>query len=189
MVTPAFIRVAPGLWTTFAVAWLVVLVTTMGVLSREALSPPRVVATLGCLALLALCYLWLSLRAAPTTGDHDRTELSLRTRLTVLVGMTLSIVPLVALVPTGGMWWNVMYVVVAAGLTLPVASAAIAIIALLALALATARITSGYADPRLFIQLAIGGAAMAVRHLTLTVEELRRATPAPLAGGRRSRGP
>lgn len=175
--TPGIVRSAPVLWTTFAVAWLVVLVITAAMLVREPLAPWRLTAMIADLALLALLYLWLTLRAAPSVGepmsDRDRDVLSLRARVTALVAMTTLVVPLVALAPAAGMWWHVMYAVVAAGLALPTASAVAAIVALLVFALVGARVVAGHADPRLVIQLAIGGAAIAVRHLTLTVEELR----------------
>ena len=163
------------LWTTFAAAWLVVIVTTMVMLTRESLPLGRLAATLADLGLLALLYLWLTLRTAPAlaTTTAERPVLSLYARIWSLAGMTLLVVSLIWLVPAAGMWWHVMYGVVAAGLVLPATSAAVAIVVLMLVSLAAARIVLGHVDPRLFIQLAIGAAAMAVRHLALTVEELR----------------
>jgi two-component system sensor histidine kinase DesK len=66
-----------------------------------------------------------------------------------------------------------MFVVIAAGLALHTTGAVVATLLLLSFALASARVVTGHLDPRLVIQLAIGGAAIAIRHLTLTVEELR----------------
>ena len=156
-------------------AWLVVLVTTMVLLARERLPGLLLALTLTDLALLAALYVWLTLRVAPLPERSLTTPdvLSLRARLVALAGMGALVVPLVVLVPSAGMWWHVMYAVIAAGLALPAAMAAGAIVVLLVGALAAAELVAGHIDPRLFIQLAIGGAAMAVRHLALTVEELR----------------
>jgi len=163
------------LWATFALAWLVVLCTTIVLVAREALTPVRLGLTVADLALLAALYVWLTLRVAPlqesAAGAAD--ILPLRARFVALAGIAGLVVPLVVLVPTAGMWWHVMYAVIAAGLALPAVMAAAAIVALVVGAVTVAALIAGHIDPRLFIQLAIGGAAMAVRRLALTVEELR----------------
>ena len=163
------------LWTTFALAWLIVVVTTMVLVTREPLSHIRLALTLADLVLLATLYVWLTQRAAPLPESSVAAVdvLSLRARLVALAGLAALVVPLVALVPAAGMWWHVMYAVIAAGLALPPVMAAAAILVLVSGAVAAAWLVAGQVDPRLFIQLAIGGAAMAVRHLALTVEELR----------------
>ena len=165
----------PRLWTTFVLAWFVVLVTTMALVTRERLGPLRLSIALVDLTALATLYVWLSLRVMPLrdSGRAAASVLSLRARLVAIAGIASLVLPLVALAPKAGMWWHIMYAAIAAGLALPPVLAAGAITVLLFGAVAVAWIVAGHIDPRLFIQLAIGGAAMAVRHLALTVEELR----------------
>lgn len=166
----------PRLWTTFAVAWLLVLVITLGVLAAEPLPRGRYIATLIDLAVLAALYLRLTLRITPYAGDHDsRFETGTARRLAQVAGLALLVAPLVYIAPTGGMWWHVMYAVVAAALALPPVVAATAIVALVAAAMLTAWVVAGVVEPRLLIQLAIGGAAMAVRLLAIMVQQLREA--------------
>lgn len=167
----------PRLWTTFAAAWLLVLAITTGQLLHLPIESWRLVATLADLATLAGLYLWLTLRASPV-GPEDDVELepagtSVARRGALLTGMTLLVAPPILLVPSAGMWWLVTYVIVGAGLALPPRTAAIAIGALLVLAMACAWLVVHQLELRLFILLAIGGAAMAVRQLVLTVEQLR----------------
>ena len=167
----------PRLWATFATAWLLVLAITTGQLLREPMESWRLVATLADLATLAGVYLWLTLRAS-LVGPVDDAELepagtSVARRVALLIGMTLLVAPPILLVPSAGMWWLVTYVIVGAGLALPPRTAFVAIGALLVLAMACAWLVVRQLELRLFIQLAIGGAAMAVRQLVLTVEQLR----------------
>ncbi len=70
------------------------------------------------------------------------------------------------------MWWHVIYAVITAGLLLPPVPAGVIIALLVILALLSAWLSTGTVELRLLIQLAIGGAAMAVRHLTITVAQL-----------------
>src|SRR5262245_38125469 len=104
----------PRLWTTFAMVWLLVLVITAGQLVREPLPPGRHAITLVDVCVLAALYVWLTLRIAPTNGeDEPRREISIVARFAAVAVMTLLVVPLIYLVPKGGMWWHAMYAVVA----------------------------------------------------------------------------
>jgi len=174
--TAEFIQV-PRLWATFAMAWLLVLAITAGQLVRQPIESWRLVATLADLAMLAGVYLWLTLRASlvrpEDDSDFEAPASSMAWRLALLFCMTLLLVPPILLMPSAGMWWLVTYVIVGAGLALPPTFASIAIAALLALAMSCAWLVTRQFELRLFIQLAIGGAAMAVRQLVLTVEQLR----------------
>src|SRR5262247_1266651 len=70
----------PSLWTSFAVAWLLVLALVLVLLPGANLSPERLAVSGACLALIALSYLWLTLRHAPGIADltaetpYDRPE-------------------------------------------------------------------------------------------------------------------
>lgn len=166
----------PRLWTTFAAAWLLVLVITVGVLTTEPLPRGRYIATLIDLTALAALYLWLTLRIAPDAGDRvPRVEIGMGLRLAAVAGLALLVVPLVYVAPAGGMWWHVTYAVVAAGLALPSVIGASTIVVLVAAAMVTAWLVAGIVELRLLIQLAIGGAAMAVRLLAIVVQQLREA--------------
>ena len=161
----------PRLWTAFAAVWLLVLVITIGQLVREPLAPARHALTLVDLSVLAAIYLWLTLAIAPTTGRKT----GIVGRLVAVAAMAGLVVPLVYLVPEGGMWWHVMYAVVAAGLALPPVAAACIIAVLVVAAMLTAWFVTGIADLRLLILLAIGAGAMAVRLLAILVQQLRHA--------------
>src|SRR5262245_42049468 len=127
------------LWATFASAWLLVLVITMGVLATHPLTGGRYVATLADLAVLASLYLWLTLRVAPDGDGHlSRSEIGTGHRLAAVIGLALLVAPLVYMVPDGGMWWHVTYAVVAAGLALTPIMALIVIAALVTVAMVTA---------------------------------------------------
>ena len=166
----------PRLWTTFAAAWLLVLVITTGQLAREPLSAGRHAATYADLVLLAALYLWLTVRIAPRPdADEKRPALGAAQRIAAVIGIALLVVPLVLLVPAGGMWWHVIYAVVAAGLALTPRMAAAAIAALVVVTMFTAHVVTGVLDLRLLILLAIGGAATAVRLLAIVATELREA--------------
>jgi two-component system sensor histidine kinase DesK len=164
----------PRLWMTFAAVWLLVLVITIGVLASEPLPRGRYAATLVDLTALAVLYLWLTLRMAPGTNERDpRSEMSIRHRVAAVTGLALLVAPPVYVAPSGGMWWHMIYAVVAAGLALPPVTALSAIVVLVAAAMLAAWFMTGVVDLRLLIQLAIGGAAMAVRLLAIVVQQLR----------------
>lgn len=172
----AKIILVPRLWATFAMGWLLVLVITMGQLLHVPIERWRLAATLSDLTLLAFLYLWLTLRASVVVdgdGDASGQGSSVRLRVFLLIAMSLAVLPPIVLMPYAGMWWQVTYVVVGAGLALTPRIAAAVIAALLAFAIVCAWLVVGQFELRLFIELAIGGAAMAVRHLMVTVEQLR----------------
>jgi two-component system sensor histidine kinase DesK len=168
------VRVSP-LTATFAAAWLLVLAIAVEQLLREPLERWRLVATTLDVVLLALAYLWVTLHVAEIRGARgegvtvDRG--SNRSTIPWLIGMTLLLLPPIVLVPWAGMWWQAIFVVVAAGLTLAPAAAAVTIVVLLLFSMLLAGLVVGV-ELRLFILLAVGGAAMAVRHLSVTIEEL-----------------
>src|SRR5262245_25517719 len=59
----------PSLWISFAAAWLLVLVLVAMYLPGADLSPARLGGSAACLAVLALSYLWLTVRHAPGAAD------------------------------------------------------------------------------------------------------------------------
>ena len=59
----------PSLWTSFAVAWLLVLALVVWHLPGANLSRARLGGSVACLVVIALSYLWLTLRRAPGTAD------------------------------------------------------------------------------------------------------------------------
>lgn len=71
------------------------------------------------------------------------------------------------------MWWHAIYTVIAAGLLLPPPADGLTITGIVVLQLAASAVVVGRPDLRLLSQLAMGGAAMAVRALTITVAQLR----------------
>ncbi|HEY7394510.1 MAG TPA: histidine kinase [Gemmatimonadaceae bacterium] len=173
---PESSRTVRQLWWTFTFAWLLVLVITVAPLFVMPMSPGRRAMTLTNLALIAGVYLRLTLSAAPRSAAlDDDVSRALRGRVAGVVFLAVLVIPLVLLMPAAGMWWHVSFAVVAAGLLLPLPIAGTAILVFVAAALAGARLVTGTLDLRLLIELAIGGAAMAVRHLTIIVDELRAA--------------
>jgi len=173
-VTEPSATLVPRWWTAFAAGWLLVLVITIGQLAREPLSPARHVLTLVDLTVLAAVYLWLTLAIAPTSGPRETgRKTGIVERCVAIAAMAVLVVPLVYLVPEGGMWWHIMYAVVAAGLALPPVAAACVIAALVVAAMLAAWFLAGIADLRLLILLAIGAGAIAVRLLALLVQQLR----------------
>lgn len=166
----------PRLWVTFTLAWLTVLVITATLFVTEPITPLRRFATLADLVLLALLYLRLTLRGAPRVTYSEsgmQTTPVTGWQLIGLLVLALLVIPAMRLLPDAGMWWHVIYAIVAAGLLLRPPIAGIAIVTLVTYAMTSAWLVSGRLDMRLLIQLAIGGTALVVRHLTITVEELR----------------
>jgi len=173
---PESSRTVRQLWWTFTFAWLLVLVITVSPLLGTPMSSGHRAVTLANLALIAGIYLWLTLSAAPPSAAlDDDVPRAPRRRVAGVIFLAALVIPLVLLVPEGGMWWHVSYAVIAAGLLLPPQLAGAAILVFVAGALLGARLVTGRLDLRLLIELAIGGAAMAVRHLTIIVDELRAA--------------
>ncbi len=164
----------PSWWLGFALAWLLIVVISMALMIREPMPAWRRGAILTLLTLLAGLYLASVLRSAPGDCDLARPR-QWYLPVAALVAMIACVAGLVALAPSAGMWWMAMYVVVAAGLTLsPQVSATVISVVTLGVMVGGWAI-SGHADPRLMIFLAIGAAALAVRHLAVTIAQLQSA--------------
>jgi two-component system sensor histidine kinase DesK len=169
------------LWRAFVGGWLLVLVATGVLLVRDPRSRPHLPAALLLLVVLGCLYLWLALRFA--IGPEDLTPAGpgrpvLRRRFVLLAAMALVVAMLVRLLPHAGEWWLAMHIIIAAGLSLPPAAAAGVIGALVAGVLWVASLVGGRFDPLLLILLAFGAAAIAIRQLTISVEQLRTARAA-----------
>src|SRR5262245_40320380 len=168
----------PALWTWFAVAWLLVLALVLVLLPGADLSPARLAVSGACVALIALSYLWLTVRHAPGIADltaetpHDRPE---PTVVGVLAAMAASVFVFTVVAPGLQIWWLMMYPIVAAGLSLRPAAAAAAIAVLIAIGFLAAWLTDGRIDAMFLLQITFGGSAVAFRHLAVTVSQLRRA--------------
>lgn len=171
-------RSAPRLWTAFVLAWLPVFGLVVWGLAQAPPSAPRLAAALLALATQAGLYLGLALRGALADADFVPSgpgPAATRRRLLALAAMTGLVVALVLLVPDAEMWWLGMHVIVAAGLALPPWPAAGVTAALVALAVASAWLTTGRFDVILLLQVAFGAGAIAIRQLTIAVGQLRAA--------------
>lgn len=175
---PAGAVAVPQLWTVFVLGWLPVLGFVIWGLLQEQLGPARLAVALPGLALLAGLFLWLTLRGALAGADLTPVGPGpdeLRPRLLLLAAMTALIITLVLLIPRSDIWWLFMYVIVAAGLALPLRLAAGATAALVGLSLVCSWLATGRLDAMLLIQVAFGAGAIAIRHLTIAVGQLRAA--------------
>jgi len=153
-------------WVAFVLAWVVVLVVIAAqIVLRHAEHPARLVPALLGIVVFGGQYLEASLRPeAPLSGKIGR-----------LLAMLLVVALECVLLPGEGMWWLSQHVVIVAGLVLPPRMAIVAIVVLVAGAMGTAWLVSGRVDPMMLIELAFGASAVAVRQLSVTLEELRRA--------------
>lgn len=168
----------PRLWTSFAVAWLLVLAVVVWRLPTAGLSPARLGGSVACLALLALSYSWLTIRHAPAVADLTADTLGVRPEpaaVSALAAMAACVVAFTFLAPGLQIWWLMMYPIVAAGLSLAPAIAAAAMAVLIAIGLVAAWLTDGRIDAMFILQITFGGSAVALRHLTATVAQLHRA--------------
>jgi two-component system, NarL family, sensor histidine kinase DesK len=168
----------PTLWTLFAGAWLLVLAVVVWRLPGTNLSPARLGGSAGCLALLALSYLWLTVRHAPRVADLTAQTPSIRpdaAAVGALAVMAGSVFVFTFVAPGQQIWWLMMYPIVAAGLALAPAVAAAAMAGLIAVGLLAAWLTDGRMNAMFLLQITFGGSAIAFRHLTATVAQLRRA--------------
>src|SRR5215510_1898620 len=153
-------------WVAFVLAWLVVLVViAVQIVHRHADQPDRLALALLGVVVFGGQYLEASLRPEATT----------RGKIGRLAAMVLTVAFECAVLPGEGMWWLSQHVVIVAGLVFPPRMAAVSILALVAGAMGTAWLLSGRADPMMLIELAFGASAIAMRQLTITFEELRRA--------------
>jgi len=168
----------PSLWTSFAVAWLLVLGVVVWRLPGANLSPARLSGSAACLALLALSYLWLTVRHAPGVADLTAETPGGRSEpaaVGALAAMAASVFIFTFVAPGLQIWWLMMYPIVAAGLALAPAVAAAAMAVLIAVGFLAAWLTDGRIDAMFLLQITFGGSAIAFRHLTATVARLRRA--------------
>jgi two-component system, NarL family, sensor histidine kinase DesK len=168
----------PSLWMSFAVAWLLVLALVVWRLPGANLSPARLGGSAACLAVIALFYLWLTVRHAPGVADLaaevpvGRPEPA---AVGALVAMAASVFIFTFVAPGQQVWWLMMYPIVAAGLALAPAVAAAAMAVLIAVGFLAAWLTDGRIDAMFLLLITFGGSAIAFRHLTATVAQLRRA--------------
>jgi two-component system sensor histidine kinase DesK len=79
------------------------------------------------------------------------------------------------LAPGLQIWWLMMHPIVAAGLVFAPRAAAAAMAVLIAIGFLAAWATDGRIDPIFLLQVTYGGSAIALRYLTATVAQLRRA--------------
>jgi two-component system, NarL family, sensor histidine kinase DesK len=168
----------PRVWTSFAVAWLLVLAVVVWRLPTAGLSPARLGGSVACLALLAWSYSWLTIRHAPAVADLTADTLGVRPELAAvgaLAAMAACVFVFTFLAPGLQIWWLMMYPIVAAGLSLAPAVAAAAMIVLIAIGFVAAWLTEGKIDAIFLLQITFGGSAVALRHLTATVAQLHRA--------------
>ena len=168
----------PRLWTSFAVAWLLILVLVVWRLPSTGLSPAHLSGGIVCIALLAVTYLWLTVRQAPSVTDLA-TETN-NGRLTAaaigaLAVMAVCVFVLTFLAPGLEIWWLMMFPIVAAGLALTPTVAAAAMAGLIAIGFLSGWLTDGRIDPIFLLQVTFGATAIAFRHLMATVAQLRRA--------------
>jgi two-component system sensor histidine kinase DesK len=173
--------VVPRLWVAFVLGWLLVLLVVATHVPGFALTPYERAAALICTALLTALYLWLTLRGALTPSDLTSTGPALalvRRRLLVIAAMTGLVIALVVIVPDQQMWWLFMHPTVAAGLVLPPLTAAVATGTLVSIAFLTAWMADGRLEVTLLLLVAFAAGAVAIRQLTATVAQLRRAREA-----------
>src|SRR5262245_21704291 len=168
----------PRLWTSFALAWVLVLAVVVWRLPTAGLPPARLGGGVICLALLALCYVWLTIRHAPAVADLAADMPGVRpdpAAVGAIAAMAACVVVFTFLEPGQQVWWLMLYPIVAAGLTLAPRAAAAAMTALIAIGFLAAWLTDGRIDAMFLLQITFGGSAVAFRHLTATVAQLGRA--------------
>jgi two-component system, NarL family, sensor histidine kinase DesK len=166
------------LWLAFVLGWLVALVVTGVLLVRERPANTRLGAALTVLTLLAVVYLWTTLRQAIGPADFSSEGPSprvIRARLALLGVMIALVGALAWFAPNAEAWWLAMHVVVAAGLALPARLATAAIIAIVALTIGGAYAATGVFDAAFLILIAFAAGGVAIRQLTLAVAQLRAA--------------
>ena len=168
----------PRLWKSFALAWLLVLAVVVWRLPTVGLSPAGLGGSFACLALLAALYSWLTIRHAPDAADLTGDTQAVRPVLGVLgalAAMAACVVVFTFLAPGFQVWWLMMYPIVAAGLSLAPAGAAVAMTALIAIGFMAAWLTDGRIDAMFLLQITFGGSAVALRYLAAIVGQLHRA--------------
>lgn len=162
-------------WPLVAVSWLPLLASPIAALLREQPSPVRQIGAaigLGCFVAL---YLGLVLRRPfsdpPLAGAEMRRRMLL---LTALMAAGLALYPLLG---TTMPLWYLVYAAIAAGIALPTRQAGYAVGAVAILASGASVVATGWLSAlSLAVGLAaVGGSAIAVRRLVVTLAELRAA--------------
>jgi two-component system, NarL family, sensor histidine kinase DesK len=168
----------PRLWTIFAAAWLLILVLVVWRLPTAGLTPAHLSGSVACVALLALAYLWLTLRQAPSAADLAAERVGARPEpaaVGALAVMAACVFVFTAFVPGLEIWWLMMFPIVAAGLALAPAVAAVAIAALIVIGFLSAWLTDGRIDTIFLLEATFGASAIAFRYLMAALAQLRRA--------------
>lgn len=168
----------PRMWLAFVVGWLPGLGFSAWAVAQHRPDLPRLAIVLPAFAALGGLYLWLTLRDAMGPADVSSdgpSPSTLRRRYLLLALMTAVIVALITLLPRSGVWWLVMYPIVAAGLVLPPLHAGALTAGLVGLSIGSAVLATGAFDVMLLLQFAFGAGAIAIRRLTITVAQLRAA--------------
>src|SRR5262245_53674496 len=167
-----------SLWIAFAVAWLLVLALAVWRLPGAHLSPARLGGSAACVGVLALFYLWLTVHHSPRFAGLTVVTPCVRFGTAAVAAVAAragSVFILTVVAPGFEIWWLMMYPIVAAGLVLAPAAAAAAMAVLIAVGFLAAWLTDGRLDAMFLLQITFGGSAVAFRHLTATVAQLRRA--------------
>jgi two-component system, NarL family, sensor histidine kinase DesK len=167
----------PRLWTSFAIAWALVLVVVVWRLPGAGLSQARLAGSIICLAVLAFLYAWVTVIHAPSVSELTAAE-TRSPRLSTVVAiatMAASVFVFTSLAPGLQIWWLMMYPIVAVGLVFAPRAAAPAIAVLIAVGFVAEWLTEGRIDPIFLLQITFGGSAVALRRLTATVAQLRQA--------------
>jgi two-component system sensor histidine kinase DesK len=168
----------PRLWTIFAAAWLLILVLVVWRLPTAGLSAAHLSGSIACVALLALAYLWLTVRQAPGAADLAAERVCARPEPAAVVALTVMaacVFAFTVLAPGLEIWWLMMFPIVAAGLALAPAAAAVAMAAPIVIGFLSARLTDGRIDTMFLLVATFGASAMTFRYLMAALAQLRRA--------------
>lgn len=169
---------APQWWTAFVLGWIPIPIFGVVEVLRQQYSVALTSAVLLTLGVFTALYLWLTLRDALTPADFTVAGPGaglLRRRLLALAVMVPLVPAFGLLVPDTESWWIGMLIVVAAGLALP-ARLALGITAFIVIgSLVSAWLISDVLEGALLLEFAFVAAAIAVRRMTISVEQLRAA--------------
>jgi two-component system sensor histidine kinase DesK len=166
----------PQWWTAFVLGWIPIPIFGVVEVLRQRHSFLVTSAVLLILGVFTVLYLWLTLRRALMPADFSTAgpdAALLRRRLLVLAVMTPLIPIFGLLVPDTESWWIGMLIVVAAGLSLPARYALGVTAIIVILSLTSAQLLNDVLESALLLELAFVAAAIAVRRMTISVEQLR----------------
>ena len=167
---------APQWWTAFVLGWIPIPIFGVVEVLRQQHGFLLTSAVLLILGVFTALYLRLTLRGALLPADFTAAgpdAAMLRRRLLVLAVMT-PLVPIFGLlVPDTESWWIGMLIVVAAGLSLPARYALGVTAVIVVLSLSSAQLLSDVLESALLLEFAFVAAAIAVRRMTISVEQLR----------------